>query len=147
MLRIVIPGQPIATGRARFANGVTYTPQRTRTWQGIARTAAAEALGSAPPLAAPLTLDVTFYMPVPQSWPSWKREAAIEGRIVPAGKPDMDNLLKNVEDAFNKVVWNDDTQVCETIARKRYAESPRTDVCVYTMEALPPQNIRKRDLA
>ena len=41
-------------------------------------------------------------------------------------KPDVDNLLKFVMDALNKVFWKDDSQVVSVIAQKRYDEKPRT---------------------
>lgn len=147
MLRIVIPGEPVAQGRARFANGVAYTPERTRTWQGVAKTAASTAMEEQPPLDGPLGLELTFYLLVPRSWPAWKRQAALEGRILPAGRPDLDNFVKNAKDAFNSIVWHDDCQVVEYTIHKRFADVSRSEARVYTLEALAPQTARKRDLA
>ena len=41
----------------------------------------------------------------------------------PDKKPDMDNILKAVLDALNKVAYEDDKQVVELIGRKYYTES------------------------
>lgn len=40
----------------------------------------------------------------------------------PKVRPDLDNYVKSVFDAFDGIVWKDDGQVCEIEARKLYTE-------------------------
>ncbi len=52
------------------------------------------------------------------------------GKILPAKKPDIDNVVKAVLDALNGVAYRDDTQVIELHVRKSYSEKPRVEVCI-----------------
>lgn len=78
------------------------------------------------PLKGPVRLVFTAYMPIPAS-ASKKRKAAMQaGKIGHIVKPDVDNLAKQLLDAMSRLwFWEDDRQVVELVARKRYGESPR----------------------
>ena len=45
-------------------------------------------------------------------------------------KPDVDNIIKVVLDALNKVAYQDDTQVVEVIAIKRWSNESRLKVII-----------------
>lgn len=80
------------------------------------------------PLEGPLSVDVLFCMPIPQSWSKKKqRESVGEYHMK---KPDADNLIKGVFDSLNKLVWQDDNQVAKMSAMKLYAEVPMIEVRV-----------------
>ncbi len=98
-------------------------------------------------ITGPVFLKLIFYMPVPMSMPKKKRIAALFGyrverfifRLVnlwPTKKPDLSNTLKAVEDACNKVIWHDDSQICAMHIYKYYSENPRTEVYI---EDLPSE--------
>ena len=111
---IVVPGHPVGKGRARSAvlygkNGepikskktgriltTHYTPEKTRTWEGMARSAALDAMRDQrrdyTPLDCPVRLSLIITHAVPDSWPQWKRELALAGKIEPTVKPDADNV-------------------------------------------------------
>ena len=55
--------------------------------------------------------------------PGRQREAEA-GLILPAVKPDADNLAKAICDAINGVVWKDDVQVVDLTLKKRYSMQP-----------------------
>jgi len=64
------------------------------------------------PLAGPVILGVTAYLPIPQSKSDWWKEAAEKQHIFPITKPDLDNLIKNIKDCMTQLCfWNDDSQV------------------------------------
>ena len=67
---------------------------------------------------------------VPDSWPMARKAEALAGRLMPATKPDCDNLAKTVLDALNGVLWLDDAQVVDLSVSKRYAAEPHTVVTV-----------------
>lgn len=125
--RIVIElaGEPRGKGRPRFvrATGMAYTPSGTRAYESALRLAAQESFGRRPPLDAPVRVLVLAVLPIPRSWPHSRRLAAAQGRIHPACKPDIDNLLK-VLDALNQVVWCDDKQIVEAHVVKAYGPRP-----------------------
>ena len=106
----------------------TYTPAQTRREEGEVGLFAAAAMQGRAPLEGPIDLRVCIFLPVPASWSGVKRARAILGTILPTGKPDIDNLLKQVLDGINGRVFRDDAQVVSVAAWKRYAETPRVVV-------------------
>lgn len=87
----------------------------------------AQALAYRPPgpIEAPITLTVVACMAIPRSWSKKKRLMAVDGRIRPDKKPDVDNLLKFVGDSLNGIFWQDDKQITEARIVKRYSARPR----------------------
>lgn len=147
-----VPAQPKPTQRARSGKaGHHFTPQPTRNHMAYIKALAVQKLQATPdnsstallPYSGPVKLTVVAEMAIPPSWPAWKRQAALEMRILPAGKPDWDNLGKMVSDALNGVVYLDDAQVvlCETA--KRYSDSPCTLVMLFAARALSPTASKK----
>lgn len=151
MISIWIPGKPVAKGRARAFKTKGghighYTPEKTRTWEGIARTLAMEAMAVAgifKPLEGPLRMEVMICVPIPASWPQWKREMALSEKVWPTVKPDSDNVLKAVKDSLNGVVWVDDAQVCVTEVGKVYSEIPGVEVGVCRLVGQAAQTAKK----
>lgn len=68
-------------------------------------------------LLGPLQVEVDFYLPRPASVRMTKRPLP----IVP---PDLDKLARGLLDGIgqSEVIWGDDSQVIELIARKFYAD-------------------------
>lgn len=127
--RIEIPGEPVAKGRPRFVKtGRTYSPPSTVKWEKLARMAAKLEMRSTPPTDAPVRLSIRAVFKIPASWPKWKRSLAAEGMVEHTNKPDLDNIVKIVGDAFNDIVWADDTQITAVDARKYYGINPRVEV-------------------
>lgn len=58
----------------------------------------------------------------------------LNGELLPAKKPDIDNIVKAVLDALNEVAYRDDTQVVELQVRKQYSERPRLEICNERLE-------------
>ena len=48
--------------------------------------------------------------------------------IRPTKKPDMDNILKIIADALNKVAYYDDKQIVECSIKKYYSNAPKVIV-------------------
>lgn len=137
---LTIPGAPTAKGRPRFSrrSGRAYTPAKTAQAESTFASRAAAALLTATewasdwPTATAARVDLVFVLPIPASWPAWKREAALAGDVRPVSKPDIDNLAKLAKDALNGVLWVDDSQVVELRAHKVYGAEPKT--CIYVAE-------------
>jgi Holliday junction resolvase RusA-like endonuclease len=64
---------------------------------------------------------IEAFLPVPQSKSQkWKRDA-LDGRIIPETKPDLDNILKNLTDCLQRMrFFSDDKQIAVLKASKRY---------------------------
>lgn len=120
MIRFTIWGVPIAQARPRKGrNRKTgeehwYTPDRTTKWK---EAVAIQAASSRPrkPLAGPLSVSLTFYMPRLKKTPV--------SAVYHVEKPDRDNLDKAVLDALTKAgFWGDDCQIADGRIVKRYVE-------------------------
>lgn len=115
-MRVVLPGIPKSQARPRFSNGRVYNPSAEEC-QSIR-----EALKVAcrrlkwEITAEPVAVNLEFVMPEPKS-----RKA----RDKPP-KIDVDNAVKLFLDACNETVWQDDRQVVELWATKRYGPIPQT---------------------
>lgn len=132
-----IPGIPVAKGRARMsARGGfarAYTPAKTRKAEKDFATLAS-AFAPATPLECPLSLQLTFYFPIPSSFTKWKQEAAANGKYHHVTRPDLDNCIKLVKDSLNGLFFLDDRQVSGIIASKWYARDPYTTVRITTLD-------------
>ncbi len=134
-ITLVIPGLPKAKGRPRIGlrgNGrpVAFTPAETRTREGVVAALAMAAMAGRAALIGPVEVTVEAVMPIPVSKSKAWKEDALKGRVFPAGRPDLDNLVKLVSDALNGIVWGDDAQIVFLLARKLYGVTPRTIVRV-----------------
>lgn len=145
-VEFVIPGEPKGKGRARsriaqMGDGrqfVThYTPKDTVEYENLVRMAAHEAMEGAAPTSFPCAVTILAFCSVPASWSRKRRALALAGEILPTGKPDLDNTEKAVLDGMNKIVFRDDSVVCDVLKRKRYAETPRVEVSVRELDGHP----------
>jgi len=135
MLKIKIPGEPIAKKRPRFARRgkfvTTYNDQQTEEGKFIQQ--ALFQIGKKEPLREPILIDMDFYKSRPKSHYGTGRNA---GKIKkssprwPITKPDIDNYIKFVLDCLNGVAWTDDSLVVLTKAGKFYSEKPRTEISI-----------------
>lgn len=134
-VHITVPGEPIGKGRPRFGNGRTYTPQKTRVYEAWVRFCAQRVMAGRVPFTGACSVEVAAYLPIPKSWGLGKARKALEGYLLPTGRPDADNLLKAAADSLNGVVWTDDAQVVEARVVKRYSDNPRMEISVVHLEA------------
>ena len=59
---------------------------------------------------------------------------ALAGYVLPAVKPDADNLAKAALDACNGIIWCDDALICSLLVKKRYAAYPCLEIKVVPEE-------------
>lgn len=69
---------------------------------------------------------VIAYREIPASWPKYKRQKALAGELLPTSKPDADNYTKMALDICTSIVFKDDAQVVEVLAKKLYVRPPQT---------------------
>jgi Holliday junction resolvase RusA-like endonuclease len=137
MIRFVVPGAPIAkgrprTGRTRAGAPIHYTPARTRSYEGLVALAAQREMGAREPFArtVPLSMLVVATLPIPASWSGRKSTAAADQRVLPTGRPDLDNYCKAALDGCLGVVFADDSAVVRLEARKEYGPVPGMTIMV-----------------
>ncbi|WP_153905122.1 RusA family crossover junction endodeoxyribonuclease, partial [Acinetobacter baumannii] len=85
-------------------------------------------------LEGPLLLKIGIYRSIPKSFSKKKTVQAEAREIRPTSKPDVDNYVKGIKDALNKVIWKDDSQIVSIVAEKFYSQKPRIEVKVQAME-------------
>ena len=122
---------PKGSTRAFVVRGraiVTEDNVRTRPWASLVRDAARESTRGtiAAPRGVPVRLMAIFDLPRPASLPKRVTEAT--------KKPDVDKLTRCAFDALTGVIWQDDSQVVELTAVKRYAVSPARPGVTITVE-------------
>ena len=134
----VIPGVPVAKGRPKFSTrggfARAYTPKKTRDFEDMAREIGRAAMGPLMPTASSVMLEFVAFVPVPTSWTKRKRAQALAGLLHPLSRPDLDNYEKALTDALNGIVYEDDSQICDVVKSKRYAEEPRLVVKFWAKE-------------
>ena len=121
----IVDGKPQGKQRPRFSriSKTVYTPTKTAKYEKQIAKAYTDAGGKCIPAECYVSVSVSAFFPVPKSYSKKKREDCLERRLRPDKKPDMDNILKVVLDALNRVSYVDDKQVVELIGRKYYTES------------------------
>lgn len=129
MLEFTYYGEIRGKGRPRFrkiGNFVsTYTPTETRDYEMsikesfLVECANEERFFNGEQLA----MDLQIYQAIPKSVSKKKAQEMLEDIVKPTKKPDIDNILKSVCDALNKVAYTDDTQIVKMSIEKHYAEN------------------------
>lgn len=140
---LVLDGVPIPKKRPRFSSAGTfvrtYDPQEKekQAFSKRIKRAYEEALceihSNVEIKASNLTfetffeIDISFYMPVPESSTNAQRNAKLwypQHTI----KPDIDNLIKFFLDCANGILFPDDSMIWSINAKKIYSKKPRTEI-------------------
>ena len=129
MNKYIITGNPIPLQRPRFSpiSKRVYDSQKD-----IRHLHACELrlqYGTTLPIHHPLHVDLTFYMPIPQS----KRKKIPPAHIT---RPDLDNLIKWILDIATGIIYDDDALICSISAKKIYDTNPRTEIIIAKYESI-----------
>jgi Holliday junction resolvase RusA-like endonuclease len=143
-ITVVVAGLPVAKGRPRFVRktGIAFTPSHVRKYESYARVASQLAMDGRPPIAVPVRAEITIDLPVPASWSTRRRDAALRGDICPTTRPDCDNYVKAALDSVNAIVITDDSLVVELVVSKRYASIPQLVIVITPLTAQAAQSLR-----
>lgn len=133
-IKFTVYGEPVAQGRPRAGkdwngNPVMYDPAKSKNFKQYVKMAAAQ-YRPEKLLEGPLQVTVKIYKPMLKRFSKKKLAEAEAGILRPVTKPDVDNYVKGIKDALNKVIWNDDSQVVDLTVSKFYGESPRVEVLI-----------------
>lgn len=129
-LCIELLGAAVAQGRPRITtvNGYprAYDPPKSKNYKATLALLASQAMQEQKLTMTTEAVKLTIIIlhAIPKSWNKAKRKQAIEGDKLPTTKPDIDNVVKTVMDAFKGIVWRDDSQVVEVKAQKFYSDAP-----------------------
>ena len=133
MIELTIPGECVPKGRPRFTRtGRAYTPAKTKNYEALVKHYAYQL--NIEPLKGALKVELIVYKAVPKSYSKIKRANCLKNKHLPQVKPDLDNYIKSVLDALNGVLFDDDNQICELVAKKLYGEEPKVELKIEKME-------------
>lgn len=126
-------GSMRAAGNQVIPSGNPGNAANLRSWQTCLREAAAKAVDdlvgvgaqTIPFMGVPLRLTIEFRMQRPMG--HYVKKGPNAGQLRPnapkwpISKPDTSKLLRSTEDDLNKLVFDDDARIAETLMRKVYA--------------------------
>lgn len=103
---------------------------------------------SGPPVCGPVVLRVVGIFAIPKSWPPELKAEALAARVMHVQDPDLDQLVKQAQDALTGIVYWDDNQVCGyPNSAKRYGSPERTEITVEVLDQTDAQKTPgQRDL-
>lgn len=114
--------KPMAWARARanHKTGAFFTSKEMRAYQTALKIEARKQMiaNKIPALTGILQLHIYFNYERPSK------------TILKAPKPDLDNLVKNVGDSFNEIVFKDDSQIAILYAQKRWADKDSIHITI-----------------
>ena len=117
-IRIIISEEPVAQARARvaFCNGKvhSYTPEKSLNAQNAIRVRLMRYQDRMFPKGVAVKLTVCFHRTKSKWMPKYE--------TLPYRKPDLDNMCKLVQDAMVGYLIEDDSQITQLSARKRWTD-------------------------
>lgn len=138
-VKFTVFGEPKGKGRPRFntRTGHAITPKDTVNYETLVHMEYLNQCGNARfPDDAMLDMRIKAYYSIPQSKSKKKKELMRAGVIRPTKKPDMDNCIKIIADALNKIAYHDDTQIVDCQVRKFYSDDPKVEVRILEIKEL-----------
>ena len=139
-LKFEVPGSPIGQGRPKFStiNGhaVAYDPEKSRNYKAYVKMLAVQAMkdNGFNMIDGPCCLDIMAFFEVPKSKSKKFKERALLGLERPTKKPDIDNIVKALQDALNGLAYKDDSSIVYLSVAKCYSEIPRVEVILREIE-------------
>src|SRR5699024_7334504 len=132
-MQIIIEGKPepqLRPRATRIGNSIRlYDPKTTTNYKNLVKWTAKQQWKQKP-LECPLVVELDIYRQIPKSTSKKRRKLKNERVIRPVVEPDLSNYVKGIEDALSGIVYKDDSQIVELIARKFYSDNPRVEIFI-----------------
>lgn len=117
-MKLVFDIDPVPASRPRVTRWGTYYGERYKQFKADMEKLL---MGKGKnPISEPVKTDITFWVPIPKSYPKKKRDELHGTHCI--GNADIDNYEKALYDSLNDVIWNDDKQVVEHRTRKMWID-------------------------
>ncbi len=128
-----IVGAPVGKRRPKFSTIHGYTqafkPKEDVIYENLVKLSFQQAKQSDYDLFdKAVKMTICAYFSVPKSFSNKRRNEALEGKISPLIKPDVDNIAKIICDALNDIAYKDDNQIVELAITKKYAMEPKVKI-------------------
>lgn len=138
-IKFEIDGEPTGKGRPRFVRTATggraVTPCKTTAYENHVRLEYNRQIKDFIfDENEMLKMNIVAYFSIPKSKSKKVKKEMILNIIRPTKKPDMDNIIKIIADALNKIAYYDDKQIVECNIKKYYSNDPRVIVEIENIE-------------
>lgn len=127
---LVVPGEPQGKQRPKWSPVGTYTPKKTVSFEAYIKELFAIKYPDFIPLDSELTINIWAGLLIPKSTSKKKEGLMKMGIIKPTKRPDVDNCLKLVMDALEKLAYKNDSQIVRAVIDKDYSERPRLEITI-----------------
>ena len=132
-ITLTVPGEPKGKQRPRWHKFGTYTPKETVNYEAYIKELFAIKYPEFVPLESTLAMLLKIYLSIPSSASNKKKELMKKNEIKPGKRPDIDNVLKAVCDALEKLAYKNDSQFVSIFTIKEYSERPRLEISILTI--------------
>ena len=132
MIKLTIPGEPVAKARPRVTKFGAYTPEKTKNYETLVKELFIIEHGQVL-LEGELHINIKAYFKIPNSTSKKKKALMLDKSIRPTKKPDVDNIMKCVTDALNEIAYQDDKQIVSAGIEKYYSDEPRVEIEIKEM--------------
>lgn len=127
MYEFEVPGK--ITGKARprvnTITGRAYTPENTKDYEMLIKQYFKVKYPRYETLEGRIKVKIIAYFAIPKSTSKNQREKMLKNDISPTKKPDIDNIIKIILDALNKMAFKDDSQITKLDIEKVYSEEEK----------------------
>lgn len=125
-----VPGKITGKGRPRVNSytGIVYTPTNTKDYEQLVQQYFVLKYPKFKPLETRIQMNITAYFAIPKSTKKADIEPMLQNEASPTKKPDIDNIVKIILDALNKVAFIDDTQITKICVEKRYGTEEKVNI-------------------
>ena len=135
-----VPGPPQGKARARtFYNSrigkmQSMTPDKTVLYENFIKVAFNSVSTHIWDDKQPLEMTISAYFEIPRSSSKKSRQLMLENIVRPTKKPDIDNIVKALQDALNGLAYKDDSSIVFLSVAKCYSEVPKVEVILREIE-------------
>ena len=119
-----------ARPRVNTYTGTAYTPTPTKDYENLIKQYFKIKYPRYVPLEGRVGIKISAIFDVPKTTTKKDRVLIEEGKLSPTKKPDIDNIVKIVLDALNKMAFKDDNQITKLEVEKLYGQEEKIVVRV-----------------
>lgn len=128
----VVPGPPKGKERPRVTKHGAYTPTSTVEYENYVRTCYEQQCPDIYFGQQSIKVSAVAYVTPLKKYKKQERLDALANLTHPRSKPDVDNIIKAVLDALNKVAFDDDYYIYELHIVKKFTDEPRLEISIVT---------------
>ena len=102
-----------------------YTPENTKDYEMLIKQYFKLKYPRYVPLENRVSVKIVAQFKIPKTATKKYKELIMEGKLSPTKKPDIDNIVKIILDALNKMAFKDDNQITKIEVEKIYGNDEK----------------------